>query len=350
MHPALPRKTVADGKASCRAAIAHRHWLHARIGIAAALFCIQLGHAQELPSELAGPQALIGESHAFAVPAMDSQRRSGRQHAEAQGDFLVRQRTLGIMIGNSLAVALYGKQNWWQDGFNSRLRAVNEGWFGQQTYSGGADKLGHFFMNYASTRLFSRAFEWSGNDADQSLRLAAWLTFGTFTAVEILDGFSKKWRFSKEDVIMNAAGVGTAFLLERNPALDRVLDLRLLYRPSRANDGGFDPFGDYSGQTYLFVVKASGISALSNHPWLRYAEVAVGYGTRGYSGAAAVGNDQRSRNVYAGVSLNLSELLNGTVFRDSTEERRAQRLTNTFLEFVQVPGTAALESHRLRAD
>lgn len=338
------------GKASCRAAIAPRHWVHARIGIAAAFFCIPPGHAQELPSDLAGPQPMIRENHAFAVPPMDSRWRSGQQRAEAQDDFLVRQRTLGIMIGNSLALALYGSQNWWQDGFNSRFRTVNEGWFGQQTYSGGADKLGHFYMNYAGTRLFARAFEWSGNDAGQSLRLAAWLTSGTFTAVEVLDGFSKKWRFSKEDVIMNAAGVGAALLLERNPELDRILDLRFLYRPSRENGAGFDPFGDYSGQTYLFVVKACGISALRNHPWLRYVEVAVGYGTRGYSNSAAAGGDSRSRNIYAGVSLNLSELLNGTVFRNSAEERRAQRLVNTALEFVQVPGTAVLAKHRLRAD
>lgn len=346
----LPRKTVVDGKVSCRAAIAPRHWVHARIGIAAAFFCIPLGHAQERPSDMARPQPLSRENHAFAVPPMDSRWRSGRQPAEAQGDFLVRQRTLGIMIGNSLAVALYGKKHWWQDGFNSRFRTVNEGWFGQQTYSGGADKLGHFYMNYASTRLFARAFEWCGNGAGQSLRLAAGLTLGTFTAVEVLDGFSKKWRFSKEDVIMNAAGVGTALLLERNPELDRILDLRLLYRPSRENGTGFDPFGDYSGQTYLAVIKASGISALRNYSWLRYVEVAVGYGTRGYSNSAAAGSGHQSRNIYAGVSLNLSELLNGTVFRNSAEERRAQRMVNTALEFVQVPGTAVLTKHRLRAD
>lgn len=265
-------------------------------------------------------------------------------------DILVRRRTLGIVIGNSLAVALYGRKNWWQDGINSRFRVVNEGWFGQQTYSGGADKLGHFYMNYASTRLFARAFEWSGNDPGQSLRHAAWLTLGTFTAVEVLDGFSKKWRFSKEDVFMNAAGVGAAVLLERNPGLDRILDLRFLYRPSRDNGAGFDPFGDYSGQTYLFVAKASGISSLRNHPWLRYVEVAVGYGTRGYSNGAGPGSDRQSRNMYAGVSLNLSELLNGTVFRNSAEERRGQRMVDTALEFVQVPGTAVLAKHRLRAD
>lgn len=334
------------------AGIAIRYWQR-MCTFLAVTFCIPFGLAQELPPNPVPYAQFIDKNSATAAPNFDPrwQRRRECNEDHLDGDDLRReQRTLGIMIGNSLAVALYGKNKWWQGGFESRLRTANEGWFGQDTYAGGADKLGHLYMNYVSTRLFARAFAWAGNEPEQSVRLAALLALSTFTAVEVLDGFSKNWSFSKEDVIMNAAGVGTALLLERNPALDRALDLRFLYRSSREGGKGFDPFGDYSGQTYLLVVKGSGIPALRNHPLLRYVELAVGYGTRGYSNSAAVGSDQRSRNVYAGVSLNLSELLNGTVFRDSAEERRAQRLTNTFLEFVQVPGTTALASHKLRMD
>lgn len=258
-----------------------------------------------------------------------------------------RWRTLGIIVGNSLAVALYGKANWWEDGFNSRFRSDNEGWFGSNTYSGGADKLGHFYMNYAGTRLFSRAFQWAGNEPGQSLQMASWLMLGTFTAIEVLDGFSKEWRFSKEDVVMNAAGIGAALLLEKNPQLDRLIDLRFLYQPSRGR--GFEPFGDYSGQTYLLVAKASGVPAWQAHPVLRYLEFAVGYGSRGYS-SSRTSTDDRARNVYVGISLNLSELLNTTVFKSPATESQAQRVTNTVLEFVQVPGTAIFGKNKLSAD
>lgn len=37
--------------------------------------------------------------------------------------------------------------------------------------------------------------------------------------VEILDGFSKNWHFSKEDAIINAVGVGTGALLTKIPPL-----------------------------------------------------------------------------------------------------------------------------------
>jgi hypothetical protein len=51
---------------------------------------------------------------------------------------------------------------------------------------------------------------------------------------------------------------------------------------------------------------------------------------------------ERNRNFYIGVSLNLSELLGKTVFRGNRERSTAQRGTDLFFEFIQVPGTAAL--------
>jgi hypothetical protein len=199
------------------------------------------------------------------------------------------------------------------------------------------------YMNYAGTRLLARLFEWDGNAPALSLRTAAWYSLGTFAAVEVLDGFSRRWRFSKEDMLMNAAGVGAALLMEANPRLDSLLDLRFQYRPSREGGARADPFGDYSGQTYLVVAKASGVPALRADPLLRYAELAIGYGTRGYTS----GSDRpRTRNVYIGVSLNLSALLDRPAFGDAA----AARLARTMLEFVQVPGTAALARHTLPVD
>ena len=262
---------------------------------------------------------------------------------------IVRRRNLGIIIGTAAVVGLYGKKKWWQDGFGSRLRTVDEGWFGQQTYSGGTDKLGHFFMNYTGTRLMSKAFGWAGNDTETALALAAWSTLGIFTTVELLDGFARQWHFSKEDALMNAAGAGVALLFERNPALDRLFDIRLLYVPSRENGRQFNPFGDYSGQTYLLVTKASGIDALRGHPVLRYLELAVGYRARGYYGEAGKLVQAGTRDVYVGISINVAELLGQTVFRHSGEHGhgRTQAFGNTALEYLQIPGTAFMGSYRL---
>lgn len=94
------------------------------------------------------------------------------------------------------------------------------------------------------------------------------------------------------------------------------------------------------------VAKASGIPALRSRTPLRYLELAVGYGSRGYEPNDGSPFRDRSRRVYGGMSLNLSEILGDTVFRN-TRGGRAQRVTDTVLEYIQVPGTAALADHRL---
>lgn len=252
--------------------------------------------------------------------------------------------TAAILVGTSLALAAYGKSNWWQDGFRGRFNTVNEGWFGQHTYSGGADKLGHFYMTYAGSRLLTRVLAWDGASDAHALNVAAWYTLGAFAAIEVADGFSKEWDFSREDMLMNAAGVGIGVLLERRPDLDRVFDVRMLYRPSRETGRRFDPFGDYSGQTYLLVTKLAGFPALRRRGMLRYVEIAVGYGARAYEDHGSKGG---ARNIYVGVSLNLSELI-GNV--QAGQAGTARRWANTALEYVQIPGTALLTGHTLRSD
>lgn len=316
------------------------------IFVFAATLWSPLAHTHELSGKPATLESILQEPRVPVTATVDQHWLNGAHRQDHPDARQVRQRTMGIIAANALGVGLYGRNNWWRDGFNGSFRSVNEGWFGQNTYAGGADKLGHLYANYAGTRLFARAFEWAGNTPDASLMLAAWLTLGTFTAVEVIDGFSSRWRFSKEDAVMNAIGVGAALLLEKNPELDRLLDLRLLYQPSYEQHRKIDPFGDYPGQTYLVVAKASGVPALRNHSLLRYFELAVGYGARGYSDDRSNGAGNRSRNFYVGISINLSELLAQTVFKHAESRSRAQRATDTVLEFVQVPGTAAFAKHK----
>jgi len=287
------------------------------------------------PEALAVAGTATGVEQAAVAPSEET-RQADRPTAEQ-----LRLKNAAVIGGGILLVGAYGAAKWWQDGFTGDFRTQNEGWFGQNTSSGGADKLGHAFSAYVGTRLVAQAFEALGNEPEPARRLAAWSTLGVMIGIEVLDGYSKQYRFSGEDALMNVVGVGLGYLMERNRELDNLLDFRLLYRKS--DSSSFDPAGDYSGQTYLLVAKASGIPALRSNNVLRYFELAVGYGTRGYQGPPGV---ERERNVYFGVSLNLSEVLAQTVFRGAKERGGAQRATDLFLEFVQVPGTAALASHR----
>ena len=269
------------------------------------------------------------------------------RQAVADGDFNLIPANLGarnaLLIGTGvLLVGAYGMAKWWDDGFTGKFRSENEGWFGQNTYAGGADKLGHAMFAYAGTRVLSRGFEWIGNSPEQARKLAFWSSVGVMTAVEITDGFSRQYKFSAQDAVMNVIGAGLAYLMERDPQLDALVDFRLHYKKSK--DSSFDPASDYSGQTYLLTVKASGIPALRAHEPLRYFELAFGYGTRGYESAD---NPDRSRNLYVGISLNVSEVLRRTVYRGNTAPSFAQRGTELFFEHIQIPGTVGLSHHRL---
>lgn len=244
-----------------------------------------------------------------------------------------------IIGGGATLFAAYGMAKWWRSGFGRGFKTTNEGWFSASTQYGGADKLGHLYSAYGTMRLFTPAFEAAGNDRDAAVRLAAWTTVGIFTGIEVADGFSRKYRFSPHDAIMNVAGTVLGVMLEANPELDAVFDFRVAYRPSPGS--GFDPFGDYSGQRYLLVTKADGFAPLRNAGVLRYLELAVGYGARGFEGTG-----ERRRDLYVGVSLNLSRLLADAAYGGRTHSTPVQRGADMVFEFVQFP-TATYGRHRL---
>lgn len=271
-------------------------------------------------------------------PVVEPPRGSGEGLSTRQ----VRFRTHALMWGGVAAVGLYGATTWWKAGVDGRFRTVDEGWFGQDTYAGGADKFGHLYSAYVGTRLLTLGYQWAGNDHRRSVKLAVATTLGTLMAVELMDGFSREYRFSLQDSLMNALGTGMGLLMEHNPGLDKLLAFRLLYRPS--DGASFDPVDNYSGQTYLLVLKAGGVPALRRYPVLRYLELAVGYGSRGYESTDPA---LHSRHLYFGLALNLSRVLNDTVFSGRRQGSTAQHATGTFLKYVQLPGTAALADHEL---
>jgi len=259
----------------------------------------------------------------------------------------LRWKNAALIGGIAFTVGIYGLNNWWEDGFSGSFRTIDEGWFAEDTYAGGADKVGHAFFTYTGARLLTRGFEALGNDPRHALRLGVWTSLGVMTAVEVVDGFSKKFRFSMEDAVANAVGAAFAVLVEKYPRIDALLDFRLLYQKSEdaKRVGETDPLADYSGQTFLLAAKADGVPRLREAPVVRYLELLVGYNTRGYEPNDGTMNDPH-RRIYYGIGINLSRLLSDTVFRGDFKGGKIQRGTDTVLEYLEVPWTAALTYQR----
>ncbi|MBK7071158.1 MAG: DUF2279 domain-containing protein [Myxococcales bacterium] len=190
----------------------------------------------------------------------------------------------------------------------------DEGWFGPDTYAGGADKLGHLWGNYAMTRGVSRILQYGGWPRTGSVLVAGGLSLGFFTVSEIKDGYKVEYGFSYGDMIANTAGVALGVLLEFVPALDRRFDVRMSYLPSdeylaRLEEAGpFNTPEDYSGQTVLVAYHLGSIPAVrARLGWVQYLDLSIGYRARNYLPLPDDGAD-RSQELFAGISLDVQAM------------------------------------------
>lgn len=219
----------------------------------------------------------------------------------------------------------------WNWGSSKSFRWNPEGWFGEQTGSGGADKLGHAFSSYALTNVLANRLLREGLSPERAGLSAALTAQAIMLYVEMFDGLSDDHGFAREDVVMNLLGTGLSYARTVNPKLRDTLDFRMEYQPSGYK--GFRPFSDYSGQKYLLAFKLGGVDALRDTP-LRYLDLQLGYYTRGFSKAERDDGMGRSRHSFVGIGINLNELLFGRPVQTESHLKQAGRM---FFEHVQLP-------------
>ena len=250
-------------------------------------------------------------------------------------------RNTAIIAGGAAILFGYGYRTWWSEGLTSKFRQQREGWFGPDTKFSGIDKLGHAYTGYLAVRAMTPLFQAVGNSPESSLRIATITTWSAMAAMEVIDGYSRDYRFSREDLIANTVGVALGYLMETQPALDRLVDLRFAYRASPLSN--WDPPGDYAGQCFHVAFKADGIEALRDVPVLKYLELNVAYGAPGVDTP-----DEwmlhdfalRRREVFLGVSLNLSRLLADAAYGGRRSSTRTQRAADFAFEMLQFPVVA----------
>lgn len=242
----------------------------------------------------------------------------------------------GATLAGVTVLGLYS----WDWGSSKRFRWNPEGWFGENTGSGGADKLGHAFTSYTMTNVLADRLIRQGRSPERSALSAALTTQAIMMYVELFDAYSDDHGFSREDVAMNLLGTGLAYARLVRPELRDRLDFRMAYSPSDLK--GFKPLSDYEGQKYLMALKLGGFDGLRNTP-LRFIEIHAGYYARGFSASARARGDDRTRSSYFGLGLNLNELLWG---HKETVEGELNQATRLFFEHVQVPPTAPLREWR----
>ena len=244
---------------------------------------------------------------------------------------------LGGLTGAILYLGLK-EWNWGSSSFNFN----DEGWFGLNTGSGGADKLGHLYSTYLMNEfLTNRLYQKTGNLEDAAVK-GALFSGGLMLLVETFDGVSSDHGFSYEDLIMNGTGIGISYLKNTVPGLRNKLDLRVEYHRSEGDTG--HPITDYSGYNYSAVLKLGGFKRLRTTP-LKYFELQLGYHAEGFKKDDRPFMDKKKANIYAGVGLDLSE-----VFFKPLKTQTDSKLVDyadDFFRYYQMPGiytTASLQT------
>lgn len=225
----------------------------------------------------------------------------------------------------------------------------SEGWggntFSADQFSGGADKFGHVWGNYALTRGTTAVLVAGGWSRVPSSLVSFGLTEVAFLLIEIQDGMAP-YGFDPKDMVANLVGGAFGVAMDNVPELDRLLDFRLEYWPSKryranlAETGDLDGAQDYTGQSYLLALHLG--AALPEHDytyWAKYVDFAVGFEAKHYY---PLPDDERKRQtVYAGLSINMQGVLSSLFDDDSTPRRlghglfEAYSLPYTTFRFVE---------------
>ncbi len=236
------------------------------------------------------------------------------EHNKSRADILY------TNLAGAAVITTWGVVNWGY-GQNSPSSDEEE-WFGRETESGGADKLGHFYAAYAIGSGLAVLYEnWGYQEKDAAL-YGSLSSFFLLNYMEVGDAFSDEFGFSYEDLIMNTLGAFSAYLFYLSPELSKRIDLRVEYLPSFDTA---DIVTEYEKMKYLIVLKAEGFDLIKND-FLRYAELHLGYYTRNYEEGFS---DESERIIYLGIGINLSRAL----------RQNGHTKTARFLNYYQLPYT-----------
>lgn len=247
-----------------------------------------------------------------------------------------------VLVSVPMTTYLFAWLSWdWGDVRND-FKFAHEGWFGRGTYSGGADKLGHIYSHYLMTRLLYMVFNYTENGGYKKWIMSSVLPVFLAVGIELGDAYSSAQNgFAYQDMLCGFMGIAFGLILEGFPIIDSFIGFSVEYYPSkyfRKNMGQILRFvDDYSGWKFMVNFKLAGFRDLGFDvpAFLRYIMIDVGYYTRGFTDYdAMVGDTQRQRNVFIGISINVIEFIDDC-FRD--RHPKASHYLKQPFKYIHVP-------------
>jgi len=154
------------------------------------------------------------------------------------------------------------------------------------------DKAGHATTAYNMSSIQYNMMRWSGVNNKSSIWIGGLTALGFQTIIEILDGFSSNWGFSKSDMLANILGT-TLFMSQQFAFNEQRVQLKFSFHKTifakyNPNELGKDKWQrwlkDYNGQTYWLSINPSSFMK-SNTSFPSWLNASFGYGADGMIGA-----------------------------------------------------------------
>jgi hypothetical protein len=191
------------------------------------------------------------------------------------------------------------------------FHVTHEGFFGRDTYAGGADKADHFVDSAIAAKELAIAYDRLGFSPRTSRLLGFGLSALGGLLIEIGDG-TTYYGFSFEDLTMDLLGAGTATLISATGLGDLIGFRHGFLFPRSGSETCCKVPGkghDYTNELLTADLKIAGLARrldLSVGP-LRYLLFSVTYSTKGYPSGLP---DLRERQVGFEIGLNFAIILN----------------------------------------
>ena len=226
-----------------------------------------------------------------------------------------------LLIASALSVGVVvgGAINAFMDTPHQSFHFTNEGFFGERTYAGGADKASHFVDYTILSKELAYLYEKLGYSRRDSILLGFGVAVAGGLLNEIGDG-TNKYGFSWEDLTMDVLGAGASAAIAAAGLEDLIGFRHGILVPaagSRTCCQMPDKGRDYSNEIFTADLQLAGLGRLLDLKIgpLRYLLVSATYATKGYPNGTL---DSRERQVGIEIGLNFNPILSDLGVRRDT--------------------------------
>ena len=226
--------------------------------------------------------------------------------------------------------------NSFSDGPSQKFHFTNEGFIGQHTYAGGADKASHFVSYWMVAKLLTGVYAELGMPVDQARLLGAGVSALAGFVTELGDGRGH-YGFSYEDFTLDVLGAAAQLGVAHYGLGDLIgFSAGLVPAPPKVccPYGGFGT--DYTQLIYSGDLKIAGFGSRAHFDPgpARYLLFSLTYGSKGYPFADPV---VRERQIGMFIGVNFVEVLSAS--RLCPAQVRWGKILYFLFDVIRIPYT-----------